>query len=63
MNQNVKQKFGSLRAQVSFLAIISIIVTGALLIVMYSTQVKKHISSLAQGYVGDIAVSYGRVHT
>ena len=59
MNQNVKQKFGSLRAQVSFLAIISIIVTGALLIVMYSTQVKKHISSLAQGYVGDIAVSYG----
>lgn len=59
MNQNVKQKFGSLRMQVSLLAIFSIIVTGALLIAMYSTQVKKHISSLAQGYVGDIAVSYG----
>ena len=59
MNQNVKQKFGSLRVQVSLLAIFGIIVIGALLIVMYSTQVKKHISSLVQGYVSDIAVSYG----
>lgn len=51
----------SIRTKMSALVATAIVVTGVLMILIYSPNVKTEISELSQNYLKDLAVSYGLV--
>lgn len=60
----MKEKVGvlhSIRTKLCLLVALAIFVTGVFMILTYSPNVKKEMSSITQNYLEDLSVSYGRV--
>ncbi len=51
----------SIRSKLSILTALAIIITGFMMIFIYSPNVKSEISSMSQNYLMDLAISYGKV--
>lgn len=60
----MKQKVGvihSIRTKLCLLVALAILITGILMILTYSPNVKKEVSSITQNYLQDLSISYGMV--
>lgn len=60
----MKEKVGvvhSIRTKMCLLVALAILITGILMILTYSPNVKKEVASMAQNYLQDLAISYGTV--
>ena len=51
--------FHSIKWRLSLLVTLAIIVTGLLMVVTYSPNVKKELSTMSQHYLNDLAMAYG----
>lgn len=51
----------SIRSKLSILTALAIIITGFMMILIYSPNVKSEISSMSQNYLMDLSTSYGKV--
>lgn len=51
----------SIRAKMSLLVALAIIITGILMVLIYSPNVKDEIATLSQHYLNDLSLSYGMV--
>lgn len=60
----MKQKVGvihSIRTKLCLLVALAILITGILMILTYSPNVKEEVASITQNYLYDLSVSYGMV--
>lgn len=60
----MKQKVGvihSIRTKLCLLVALAILITGILMILTYSPNVKEEIASITQNYLQDLSISYGMV--
>lgn len=60
----MKEKVGvvhSIRTKMCLLVALAILITGILMILTYSPNVKKEVATMAQNYLQDLAISYGMV--
>lgn len=60
----MKQKVGvihSIRTKLCLLVALAILITGILMILIYSPNVKEEIASITQNYLYDLSISYGMV--
>lgn len=53
--------FTSVRTKIVLSVIIVIVLTGAMMVLVYSPNIKKDISSINQNYLKDMAISYGNM--